>query len=78
MKYLKGKEPWEYPDGELITLCDDCHERVEETIKFIRRVLWHPKQSEMIYQLFRTKIQMSYDDVIKLLIAAEKEAERGD
>lgn len=23
--YLKGKEPWEIPNGFLITLCEDCH-----------------------------------------------------
>lgn len=23
--YLKGKNPWEYPDSLLITLCEDCH-----------------------------------------------------
>lgn len=23
--YLPGKEPWEYPDDLLITLCEDCH-----------------------------------------------------
>ena len=24
--YEKDKEPWEYPDDALITLCEDCHE----------------------------------------------------
>jgi hypothetical protein len=23
--YEKGKDPWEYPDMALITLCEDCH-----------------------------------------------------
>lgn len=23
--YLKEKKPWEYPDGILFTLCEDCH-----------------------------------------------------
>lgn len=23
--YLKGKEPWEIPNGFLVTLCEDCH-----------------------------------------------------
>ena len=25
--YEKGKDPWEYPDSALITLCDLCHEK---------------------------------------------------
>lgn len=24
-KYIKGNEPWEYPDELLVTLCRDCH-----------------------------------------------------
>lgn len=26
--YLRGKKPWEYEDDALITLCEDCHDRV--------------------------------------------------
>lgn len=26
--YERGKKPWEYPDEALITLCDQCHERL--------------------------------------------------
>ena len=25
-KYIKGKEPWDYPNELLITLCENCHE----------------------------------------------------
>jgi len=28
--YRKGKEPWNYPDDELVTLCPECHKRVYE------------------------------------------------
>jgi hypothetical protein len=34
--YIKGKEPWEYDNEYLITLCEDCHEkttRVNDLIK---------------------------------------------
>ena len=27
--YLAGKEPWDYEDKFLITLCDTCHDQVE-------------------------------------------------
>lgn len=27
IRYVKGREPWEYDDNELITLCEKCHER---------------------------------------------------
>lgn len=25
--YERGKDPWDYPDDALATLCEDCHER---------------------------------------------------
>ena len=27
IRYRRGKKPWEYDDGDLETLCEDCHER---------------------------------------------------
>ena len=29
LEYSKGKEPWEYPNKSLITLCGDCHLTIE-------------------------------------------------
>jgi hypothetical protein len=29
--YLPGKEPWDYPDNALVTLCEDCHIRETES-----------------------------------------------
>lgn len=31
--YIKDKEPWDYPDEYLVTLCEDCHEIEREQIK---------------------------------------------
>jgi len=28
--YVKGWEPWEYPPHMLITVCEPCHEQIEE------------------------------------------------
>jgi len=28
--YVKGWEPWEYPPHMLITVCEPCHEKIEE------------------------------------------------
>ncbi len=35
--YAKGKAPWEYEDGALVTVCDTCHERAEEARKSLIR-----------------------------------------
>jgi hypothetical protein len=32
--YIYKKDPWDYPDDLLITLCDDCH-KAEEEAKYI-------------------------------------------
>lgn len=34
-KYYTSIEPWEYPNTALITLCWDCHEIEEESLKSI-------------------------------------------
>lgn len=31
--YQKGKEPWDYPDNNFITLCEFCHADEEQFIK---------------------------------------------
>jgi len=35
IKYLPGREPWDYPDEMLITLCKSCHEHGNSISKFI-------------------------------------------
>lgn len=32
LHYMRGLEPWEYEDSELITLCEDCHKRTHDKI----------------------------------------------
>lgn len=37
--YAKGREPWDYPDETLWTLCDECHEQVEQWLAEIREMI---------------------------------------
>ena len=32
-KYIDGNDPWEYPNKFLITLCEECHEEIEDIKK---------------------------------------------
>ena len=32
-RYIKGHDPWQYDDFDLITLCILCHKEIEEIIK---------------------------------------------
>ena len=36
--YEKGKRIWDTPDADLVTLCETCHDRVEEMVRDIRRI----------------------------------------
>lgn len=31
--YTKGKEPWQYPDGSIICICDGCHAKIHDKPK---------------------------------------------
>jgi hypothetical protein len=37
--YVYGCEPWEYEDDVLVTLCEGCHDEIEEALKALRRQL---------------------------------------
>ena len=37
--YLPGKEPWDYPEDALVTLCEDCHEGETEYREDVERDL---------------------------------------
>ena len=37
-KYDKGKRIWETEDKDLITLCENCHERVEQFVQSMRMI----------------------------------------
>jgi hypothetical protein len=39
--YEKGKKPWDYEDGNFITLCEDCHKRVHEVVKLNAVEFYH-------------------------------------
>ncbi len=32
--YTKGKEPWQYPDGSIICICDKCHRIIHPEREF--------------------------------------------
>jgi hypothetical protein len=36
VKYITGKEPWDYDDSLLLTLCEECHEDISRDKKKIK------------------------------------------
>lgn len=44
-RYVTGRKPWEYPDHDLITLCDDCHGEVHRVTDLYRDASFEKKKS---------------------------------
>jgi len=38
-RYFKNREPWEYDNSILMTLCKDCHEDLEEQVGDIKTLI---------------------------------------
>lgn len=39
LKYTRGRDPWDYPDASLVTLCEVCHETEHEDAQNSRETL---------------------------------------
>lgn len=48
--YLKGADPWDYQDGELLTLCEQCHKNWHHDKKLIDEIiaLWGEGPTELV------------------------------
>ncbi len=40
LKYIKGREPWEYSDKYLVTLCEKCHDIADQIVKVSKEITW--------------------------------------
>ena len=58
-EYRKGKEPWDYDDDDLITLCDECHETNHKAIEL-------GFDEDEVNDVFETKQQIKSGDWDKL------------
>lgn len=38
-EYIKGRKPWKYEDDNLVTLCEDCHEKEHEFTRRTRAIV---------------------------------------
>jgi hypothetical protein len=47
--YTKGKQPWQYPDGSIICICQACHEKIHpEKVQAAVAPLIHVEEPEVI------------------------------
>lgn len=50
--YEKGCKPWEYPDSNLICLCDDCHSKTHHLDNEIKVILADLNQTQKLAMYF--------------------------
>jgi hypothetical protein len=39
--YINGRDPWEYPESHLVTLCCDCHEEAPYSLAKYEAIILH-------------------------------------
>jgi len=46
--YEKGKNPWDYPNSALATLCESCHKEIEkERLDILKFITWEVPRSSI-------------------------------
>jgi hypothetical protein len=65
--YEKGKDPWDYPDEILITLCACCHGHITETLAEVRGWIHEKPLDEAIYNIMLFRHRGQLDEVLEIL-----------
>lgn len=47
--YIKGREPWEYGDETLETLCRDCHEIVSKAQEYLKEFFGQTESIDLVH-----------------------------
>lgn len=86
LHYIKGREPWQYSDLNLVTLCDRCHNEVHKHgVKLVLResrisdkmiceesVVWDRiRPYDGVPLLIRQGTILASDDIEKVFVAAD-------
>jgi len=59
LKYLRGKNPWEYPKKDLVTLCFYCHNEITMIEKTIKGLPGHKVDIKNF-----TSYRVEYEDLV--------------
>lgn len=85
--YIHGREPWEYPDGVLVTLCEDCHDQeyhlrkdAEEKLLEVCRIinLWADDVDDFACDLINVETRESFNLVCWAMRDARAQAALAD
>lgn len=75
--YLPAREPWDYPDDLLVTLCENCHHKEEQAADNAQKML----NTMHHWGVFNTQIIEMFNKIINSKISekiAEPHAQRLD
>ncbi len=72
--YTKGKEPWQYPDGSLICICQDCHSQIHPEKKAAPSPVYEEESHDTLTGTISRLMQGSENEVIwgKVLTAVRE------
>lgn len=66
--YRKGAMPWEYPDDELLCICDQCHEYVTGVINKAKLKLTNSRNIECLCYFADLLTRYKGDDLSELIM----------
>jgi len=67
-KYIYGKNPWDYENSELITLCESCHEDIERYRLEILNVVSELNDTDFLsdlHEIITKSTFYNYGNIIK-------------
>ena len=88
LAYIKGVDPWDYVDGVLVTVCEECHDREHSDRAYIDSVLpalfrcFHVGSAALLnfmeaFQDYSEKCNVSGNAVFEELISELRSKTRG-
>ena len=66
--YIAGRQPWDYPDNLLVTLCEKCHKEEEDCKDVVKEFV----RTLQFWGYFNTDIRNLANELIEKQMAAMK------
>jgi 5-methylcytosine-specific restriction endonuclease McrA len=64
--YRFNIDPWDYPDEDLITLCEDCHEEsITENVKIREKTVFEDIASGIVSKPYTPELSLLLDHLIE-------------
>jgi len=61
LSYEFGKDPWDYPEEELMTLCKDCHRQISGGQKLAKKAIQSATDIDLPHLIHNLVLEVEYD-----------------